>query len=55
LVDTPNREVAARMTKKEFPLLREVAKLVAGGFKFNRVTGRFKIDERVAGKNTTTS
>ena len=34
LIDTSNVEVATKMTKREFPILRELAKLIAGGYKF---------------------
>ena len=34
LVDTSNRKVATEMTAEEFPLLRELAKLISKGYKF---------------------
>ena len=34
LIETSNRKVATEMTKEEFPLLRELAKLITKGYRF---------------------
>ena len=34
LLNTSSSEVATRMPKTDFPLLRELVKLIAGGYRF---------------------
>ena len=34
LINASNKTVASEMTAEEFPLLRELAKLIASGYKF---------------------
>ena len=40
LINTSNPELAAKLTNREFPLLRGLAKLITGGYKFSMLINK---------------